>query len=134
MGGADAPSLGHGRARFPRCLRRMRIVAIHPKDAIRGMLECLGLRSRAPQLATTAEGTRHLQGLESVCLIAPVAAWRKPANLVLSLLRILIEAHYRGNGFWRRPRLVKPCGACSPPCGLRSTADEIEIGLTDDRF
>ena len=36
----------------PRCLGRMRILAaIHPPDAIRAILDCLGLPSRAPPIA-----------------------------------------------------------------------------------
>ena len=39
----------------PRCLGRMRILAaIHPPDAIRAILECLGLPSRAPPIASAA--------------------------------------------------------------------------------
>jgi hypothetical protein len=39
----------------PRCLSRMRILAaIHPPDATRKILECLGLPSRAPPLAAAA--------------------------------------------------------------------------------
>ena len=40
----------------PRCLERMRILAaIHPPDAIRAILDCLGLPSRAPPIARAAE-------------------------------------------------------------------------------
>jgi hypothetical protein len=36
----------------PRCLGRMRILAaIHPPDATRKILECLGLPSRAPPVS-----------------------------------------------------------------------------------
>jgi tetratricopeptide (TPR) repeat protein len=39
----------------PRCLGRMRILAaIHPPDAIRAILDCLGLPSRAPPIASAA--------------------------------------------------------------------------------
>ena len=39
----------------PRCLGRMRILAaFHPPDAIRAILECLGLPSRAPPIASAA--------------------------------------------------------------------------------
>ena len=43
----------------PRCLGRMRIVAaIHPPDATRKILDCLGLPSRAPPIATTVSQHR----------------------------------------------------------------------------
>jgi hypothetical protein len=40
----------------PRCFGRLRIVAaIHPPAAIRAILDCLGLPSRAPPIAAVPE-------------------------------------------------------------------------------
>ena len=44
---------------YPRCLGRMRILAaIHPPDATRRILDCLGLPSRAPPVAPLVSDRR----------------------------------------------------------------------------